>query len=72
MDREEFREHQDKRDKRRRELATEYVESWMQRNDVSDKSLFVFEFGDEDGEMYGTMEHGDLFYLLPHIQISNH
>lgn len=34
--------------------------------------LYVFQYGDEDGEFYSEMEHGGTFSNLPHIQVSHH
>lgn len=36
------------------------------------KLLFELEYGDHDGMPDAIMEHGDLFELVPHIQISHH
>ena len=34
--------------------------------------LVLFSYGDENGEYYCALEHGDLFDRMFHIQISNH
>ena len=36
------------------------------------KKIFRLEYGDECGEYNGALEHGDIFYKLPHVTISNH
>jgi hypothetical protein len=36
------------------------------------KYLYIFHYGDEDGEFFGEMEHGYTFARLPHITISKH
>ena len=34
--------------------------------------LFVFEFSDNDGDFFCTLEHGGTFESVPHIKISKH
>jgi len=34
------------------------------------KKMFIVSFSDNDGE--ATLEHGEIFYRIPHIQISHH
>jgi len=34
--------------------------------------LYIFEYGDEDGEFFSEMEHGGTFSHLPHITVSKH
>jgi hypothetical protein len=34
--------------------------------------VYVFEFGDEDGEFFCALEHGDTFHNVPHEVISRH
>jgi hypothetical protein len=46
--------------------ATEFVE----QNNGS--YLYIFNYGDEDGDFYSEMEHGGTFNKLPHITISKH
>jgi hypothetical protein len=36
------------------------------------KKFAIFEFSDNDGAMYSSMEHGSLFRNLEHIRRSNH
>jgi len=37
-----------------------------------DGILYTFDYGDDDGEFFSEMEHGDTFHNLPHIAISHH
>ena len=34
--------------------------------------LYVYDYGDDDGEFYSEMEHGGTFNNLQHIQVSHH
>lgn len=34
--------------------------------------IYIFDYGDEHGDMEGDMEHGDLFRNLNHVRIDNH
>jgi len=34
--------------------------------------LYIFNYGDDDGEFFSEMEHGHTFESLPHIHISKH
>ena len=36
------------------------------------KSFFIFEYGDDNGDYYSLLEHGDIFENLPHVRISKH
>ena len=39
---------------------------------LKNEKFFYFNYGDNEGDFYCAMEHGDLFYRLPHIKVSNH
>jgi len=39
---------------------------------LKNKKLFYFSYGDNEGDFRCAMEHGNLFYKLPHITVSNH
>ena len=41
-------------------------------NDWVDRVIYVFGYGDNDGDYYSTLEHGGIFNNLPHKQISWH
>jgi len=62
----------DKRNIRERELVTAYWNRFLMLPKVKDCLFFVLEYCDGGGFMSCAMEHGDLFRLLPHIQISLH
>ena len=34
--------------------------------------IYILEYGDDNGEYFSQMEHGNIFAKLPHIKISNH
>lgn len=38
----------------------------------NDMHVYSFEFSDNDGNFYSTLEHGDTFTRTPHRQISRH
>ena len=48
--------------------------SKIEGKDVTDSGevVFIFEYGDESGQYYSDLEHGDLFEKLEHIVISQH
>ena len=49
---------------------TELVKSMIREH--PDKDIYVFEYRDEDGAFYSTLEHGDVFKNLPHRRESHH
>ena len=61
-----------KRDVRHRELATEYAQAFLKREEIVGKLLFRVEYSDNDGSFYCAMEHGDIFHNIPHVRISHH
>lgn len=40
--------------------------------EFGDADIYCFEFSDNDGNLYSTLEHGDTFSALPHLRVSNH
>jgi len=40
--------------------------------DNAGKTIYIFEYSDNDGEFFCTMEHGEIFKSLPHIVVSHH
>jgi len=46
------------------------AEEFIELNEGS--YLYIFHYGDEDGEFFSEMEHGGTFRNLPHVTISNH
>ena len=39
---------------------------------VDNMTLYIFEYSDNDGDYYSTLEHGNLFNRLKHVRISKH
>jgi len=50
--------------------AGELAEEFIEKN--SDCKFYEFEYSDNDGSYYCTLEHGGVFDNLPHKQISHH
>ena len=40
--------------------------------EFGDADIYCFEYSDNDGELYCTLEHGDTFSAVPHLRVSNH
>ena len=40
--------------------------------EFAEMNLFTFEYSDNDGNFFCTMEHGGVFDNVPHVRISNH
>ena len=40
--------------------------------EFAEMDLFTFEYSDNDGNFFCTMEHGGVFDNVPHVRISNH
>jgi len=47
-------------------IASDFIHKW------SSRPIYTFEYGDNSGELFSTMEHGGIFDALPHEQISYH
>ena len=45
-------------------------DDFMESN--KDMFIYVFEYGDEDGSYFTTLEHGGIFDNLTHVRISRH
>lgn len=52
--------------------ARKYWKEWSEEHSLDKHMMFCFSYADEDGSMFGAMEHGGLFDSLPHITISYH
>lgn len=49
------------------EAAVKFLEK------LTDKHfIYLFHYGDEDGEYFGEMEHGNIFHAIPSFRISKH
>jgi len=57
-------------DKKRKEIATEYIEKFIQEN--SNKTFLEFRYSDNNGAYFSALEHNGLFDKLKHIRISHH
>lgn len=42
------------------------------KNNYKDKFIYVFNYCDEGGGFFSTMEHGDIFRNLPYLRFSHH
>ena len=51
-------------------LCLKKAYEFMEQHDRS--FMYIFNYGDEDGEFMSEMEHGGTFKNLPHITISKH
>lgn len=51
-------------------LSKEEAEKFLDEN--QENYFFVFKYADENGSYGAALEHGDLFYRLPHITINEH
>jgi hypothetical protein len=60
----------DKQDKIRHQIAKKDVEAFLKT--YKDKVIYLLNYGDNDGSVGCTMEHGDVFRNINHIRISNH
>jgi len=52
------------------EAAKVYADKYWP--ELSDLICYHFTYGDEDGPFYATLEHGNIFEKLLHVQISHH
>ena len=55
---------------RSNEAARKIAASFWEEH--KDKEILIFEYSDNDGSLFSTMEHGDIFRKLPHIRVSHH
>lgn len=52
------------------EIAREIARDFCEQNKFY--YLYKFEYGDNEGDFFSDMEHGNTFSLLPHIKINKH
>ena len=59
---------------RKEVLLTSIMKRMFENFDAETKGKFVYqvEFSDNDGDIYCTLEHGDVFDKVKHIRINNH
>jgi hypothetical protein len=51
-------------------IAHEMAEEFISNHEGM--SFFIVEYSDNDGPLYSTMEHGNIFSRIPHVRISKH
>ena len=61
-----WNEYENKRKQISQRVADEKWKEWK------GKEIYRFEYSDNEGEFFCTLEHGDIFSNLPHVQISHH
>jgi hypothetical protein len=59
-------EYYEKCDKEGEKLAKKFIAA------NKDSHFFMFHYSDNDGPVYSTMEHGDIFSKIPNLRISHH
>lgn len=42
------------------------------KQEFGEMNIFTFEYSDNDGSFFCTMEHGGIFDGVPHLRVSNH
>jgi hypothetical protein len=57
-------------DKLRIIIAKQQAKAFLNKH--KGKFIFITSYSDNLGEEESTLEHGDIFYNIPHIKISNH
>jgi hypothetical protein len=57
-------------EKANKEAARKITDKFIEEN--KDKFIYVFSFSDNDPNPYSTLEHGEIFRNLNHIQTSYH
>ena len=53
-------------------IGNKLAKIFMEKNQPNNGYVYVFEYSDNDGFLYTMMEHGNIFYRLPHVIISHH
>jgi len=61
-----FKAYEQARDAHATEVMGGLVKEW------EGKEIYVFSYGDDDGDYFSVLEHGGIFKNLPHKQISYH
>lgn len=54
----------------RKKLCNGLAKEFCEQNEGN--YLYIFKYGDEDGQFFEEMEHGGTFNNLPHIRINKH
>ena len=58
-----------------KKISEEFLNKLVEyRENAKLKSIYIYvlNYGDENGEVYAEMEHNNIFYKLPFMQISHH
>jgi hypothetical protein len=69
-DREEINKIFDKHQKKIDQVVKKMMKLFMDKH--KDEFVYVFEYGDHNGNLEMCCEQGDIFRFLPHIKINNH
>ena len=59
-----------KAEEHNKEIARNKANEFIEQN--KGRVIYIFSYADDDGEFYSEMEHGNVFYHLPHMRISHH
>ena len=68
--REQINKIQDLHYKRRDKVTRKIAKSFLDRH--KNEFIFIFEYGDHNGELEANCEQGDIFRYLPHVKINKH
>lgn len=52
------------------EFAIGTAEEFLEK--AGGRPIFLFSYGDDDGDYFATLEHGDIFFDMGHIRINHH
>ncbi len=56
-----------------KENKAAYAKAKKFLEEIPDESyIYIFEYSDNNGDLYSDMEHGEIFHKLPHIKVSKH
>lgn len=56
-----------------REYREKYIKELTERWGIgTEVDVYTFEFSDNDGNFWATLEHGDTFSNVHHVRVSNH
>lgn len=61
----------DERDRRRFEIAEKIADDFVKKLTKED-FIYLFHYGDEDGEYFAEIEHGNIFNSVPSYRIIKH
>jgi hypothetical protein len=58
-------------EKRRHEVSVNVAAQFLEKL-TSNHYIYLFHYGDEDGDYFAEMEHGNIFSAIPSFRISKH